>query len=136
MLASVEQTVQTIAGEQYQLSFKYGSIGDDLSGTATELDLYVLRSANDANPLSYTYTPNPTNVFANLFQDPTLTFIGNGNLWTFWFVDNSSQTSQTQSSPADLVLTNVSLTVPEPASMSLAFVGLAGLAAARRRRRV
>jgi len=135
-LANVQQGFQTVAGQRYVLSFVYGSYGDSLSGTSSKMVLYVYTDLSGLHYTYYTFTPDPTKNYNVLFQDPSLSFVGDGGFWTFAFVDRSTQSSPSTSNPADLVLTNVALVyAPEPASLALLLVAFAGLIAARHRRR-
>ena len=126
--ANLQQTFQTAAGQRYVLSFVYAAYGNDLSGAGRTLVLYLF--SGDTQLTYFTYTAGPADPIS--FQDPVISFAGDGKLWTFVFQDASTTTG----TPTTLDLTHVNLVaVPEPASMALVIVAFAGIGAVRSRRR-
>lgn len=126
-LGGIKQTINTVAGSTYTLSFW---MPGNPAGKAVAKDLDVFISGI-ANPFNYTFDLN--NTFTDMmWQEKVINFVANSNETTIAFKAN-------QYGVYGPALDNVSVIsatpVPEPASMALGFMSLAGLLATRKRKK-
>ena len=121
--AGVSQTINTILGKQYQLSFDMGGRYDSLVSTV----LATAGASSQSFTTDATNFPNPST-----YTTETLNFIGVGGPTTVSLLG-------TFNSGVDLSLDNVIMTgpsaVPEPANWALMLIGFGGLGATMRARR-
>ncbi|MGB6450795.1 MAG: DUF642 domain-containing protein [Steroidobacteraceae bacterium] len=125
----IEQTITTVAGEGYELTFDLGaSTYWNSSGFGAAA---LTASANGTSLLNsqlFTLTPDSTNEWVT----DTLSFTADSSSTTIEFLADSSYTSKYVG--LDNVNVNVSA-VPEPSTWTMLLAGLGGLAAAIRFRR-
>ena len=117
---TLSQTFATVAGQVYNLSFMYGSFGDNETQSLAVSVGNLMTSVSDS-----TGTTN----FNTLFNAESFRFTAAAATSTLLFTDTS-----TSGSSADGLLESVSATaVPEPASMSVLGLVAACMVATRRR---
>jgi flagellin len=113
----IEQTLTTVAGQNYSLSFWLLNSGGPANSFEASIDGGAVLSLNDSPAFDYThYTFNftasgtSTDLAFTFRQDPS-----------FWFLDDVSVTGSTGA--------------PEPATIALLGAGIAGFGAIRRKRK-
>ncbi len=119
---TLSQTFATVVGQLYNLSFMYGTFGDNETQSLAVTVGNLTTSVSD---------PTGTSNFSNLFNAESFTFTATAAISTLLFRDTS-----TSGSSADGLLESVSATaVPEPSSVGVLGLGLiaATFLATRRR---
>jgi hypothetical protein len=117
----LSQSIETVSGQVYMLSFQYGAIGPN----PTIQEIRVKAGDLDQTVISAVSTNNLTSAFAS----HTFRFTASAPNTTISFADVSSVTSS-----IDGLLDNV--TVGEPKSLLILGTGLIGISVIRRRRSV
>jgi hypothetical protein len=118
----VEQTISTVAGQSYQLSFDLGSSSQFVStsgilasaGATSQSFSNTLTGANQWQPFTLSFTANTALTTISLVGQAGVSYIG---------LDNVS-----------VEATDGNNGVPEPASLALLGIGLTALTAMRRRK--
>lgn len=127
--SGVEQSVATVLGQQYNISFWLGkATGNGFYATPSVLDL----SINGGSRVSFTNSNNNPNVIDWQLFSYGFTATGASTLVTFY--NGTGLASNNMVGLDDVDITAVSV-VPEPSSMMLMAGGLIGLAGFARRRR-
>ncbi len=109
---TLSQTFATLAGQTYNLSFMYGTFGDNETQSLAVSVSNLRTSVSD---------PTGTSDFSNLFNAESFAFTAVAATSTLLFTDTS-----TSGSNADGLLESVSATaVPEPASLGVLGIGIA-----------
>lgn len=119
----LSQTIATVAGQAYTLSFDYGST----SPWAQSMNYGVFETGTNKSLVSGFVTDN--NV-AGLLDTYRFNFIATGSSSIVRFADVATNNSTSN----DGLLDNVRVDVPEPASLALVGLGLMGLGVKRRRK--
>ena len=119
-LNTLSQSILTVTGKTYNLTFAYGTFGQP----GLSLDLFV------GSDLSETFSSNGQFNLDTLFQPFTTSFVGTGSPVEIKF-SVAGLTDDNQ----DVLLDNISVTaVPEAATWTLMIAGLAIVGVASRRR--
>jgi Protein of unknown function (DUF642)/PEP-CTERM motif len=126
----VEQSVATVAGQTYDLSFMLGNVSDPrgIYGTTSTVAVMVNGTA------LATFTNSCTTCTSTLtWQNFTTSFVATGPSTMVEFL-NEDPTNDNSNGLDEVVLTGAAGAVPEPASFGLLTLGLSGLGLLRRRR--
>lgn len=114
---TLEQTLTTVAGQNYSLSFWLSNDGGPTNSFEASIDGGALLTLNDSPPFNYThYTFNFT--ASGTSADLAFTFRQDP---AFWYLDDISVAESTGA--------------PEPATIALLGAGIAGFGAMRRKRK-
>lgn len=125
----VQQTIATVAGTGYDLSFWIGNNSDFASVTST-----TLVSIDSAVGTSYTNSQlNATNGGLTVWQEFTQQFTATGSTTTISFTNEDPPTDGINQLDDVSVVSQVAST-PEPSSMALLGTGLIGLGPVVRKR--
>lgn len=123
----INQTINTVSGKKYLLSFDYGAIVG--TGQKQDVDVFI-KNGNDI--LKYgRFTAYGKNHLADLMTRHAIDFIAMSTQTNLRFMD----ANVADGSSVDATLDNVSVTVPEPDifAMLLAGLGLMGFMVRRRK---
>jgi len=129
-LEGVEQSVATVAGKTYDLSFEVGNVFDPrgIYGTTSTVDVMVNGTSIG------TFTNSCTTCTGALtWQSFSTSFVASGATTLVEFL-NQDPTSDNSNGLDKVVLTGAAVTAPEPAALGLLALGLAGVGLFRRRR--
>jgi hypothetical protein len=122
----VSQVVSTTPGTQYALSFYIGNTtGGGIFGTTSTVDVLV-------NGAATAFTNSQVNATGLTWQQFTDTFVATGTSTTLLF-QNGDSGNDNSNGLDNIVLTAGVAHVPEPATLSLFGLGLAGILMRRRR---
>ena len=127
----VQQTVATIAGTQYTLSFWVGNIFDPggIYGTTSTVDV---RLGGISGALLGAFANNSTTRGTQVWQQFTATFTATGSSTTLDFL-NADPATDNSNGLDNVVLNPSGTTVPEPGTLLLLGFGLIALGFIRRR---
>jgi hypothetical protein len=126
----VEQTVTTLPGATYNLSFYVGNVNDPAAGLGTTSTVQVFVNGTQLAD-AVNSSGNATGVTWLPF---TRAFTASGPSTTIRFL-NGDPSNDTANGLDNVTLTAAAVTTPEPGSITLLATGIVGLVAATRRRR-
>ena len=125
----VTQSVATIAGNTYQLSYAIGNTTFGVFGTTSTVNV-LINSAQTFSDTNSTLSPDTQN-----WQTFTHTFVASGASTSLTFL-NGDPSTDNNNGLDNVVLLDLGVigtpTVPEPASIMLFILGVAGLALTRK----
>jgi hypothetical protein len=124
----VQQTVTTVPGTLYDLSFWVGNISGGIFGTASTVNVFVNGSA-----LAPATNSSVVGTNTLTWQRFTRSFSATGPSTTLAFI-NGDPAADNSNGLDSVALTLGTTTVPEPGSLGLVAVGLMGLVPRLRRR--
>jgi len=126
----VEQSVATVAGKTYDLSFDVGNVFDPRGAYGTSSSVAVMVNGTSLG----TFTNSCTTCTDTLtWENFTTSFVASGATTLVEFL-NQDPTTDNSNGLDKVVLTGAAGAVPEPATLSLLALGLAGVGLFRRRR--
>jgi hypothetical protein len=129
-LEGVEQSVATVAGKTYDLSFQVGNVFDPrgIYGTTSAVDVMVNGTSIG------TFTNSCTTCTGTLtWQSFSTSFVASGATTLVEFL-NKDPTSDNSNGLDKVVLTGAAAAAPEPATLGLLALGVAAVGLFRRRR--
>ena len=129
---SLSQSISTVVGTNYVLTFVYGAFGDKLTGSNGMLTFSVVGVSHTTTSSA---SPSPNTDFSKIFKSDTLFFTADSATTTLNFVDTTPGNGGPGSSGSNGVITSINVAnVPEPISMTLMLTAIVGLGAVRLRK--